>query len=104
MITRCVLWTRVNKKIERVVFVDRIFLFACAHTWRCTARNLLATVDRNTSEIDDVQPIAHSAHSRLRSLFGCIAERASLTGCEPKAQEQFEDFASHSFASIEVIL
>ena len=57
----------------------------------------LVTVDTNTlddvqTKTSDCQPIAQSAHSRFRSLLGCIAEWASPTGCEPKAQELFEDF------------
>ena len=34
-----------------------------------------------------------SAHSRLRSLFGCFLDRASLAGCGPET--------SHNFASIQ---
>ena len=39
-----------------------------------------------------------SAHSRLRSMFGNFAERASPTDYDPN--EQFEDLTSQNFASI----
>ena len=60
------------------------------------------TVDTNTlddapTNTFDCQLIPRSAHFRLRSKFGCIAERTSPTGQEPKAQEQFEDFMSRRY-------
>ena len=68
---------------------------------------LNVTVDTNTLDIDDVptssdcQPTAQSARFLLRTVFGCISERAPPTGYEPNAQEQFEDFTSHNVASIQ---
>ena len=68
---------------------------------------LHVTVDTNTLDIDDAptssdcQPTAQSARSLLRTVFGCISERAHPTGYEPNAREQFEDFTSHNFASIQ---
>ena len=67
----------------------------------------LVTVDTNTlfegvqttSDCQCDKPNNQSAHSRLRSVFGYFAERASPTGYEPQAQEQFEDFTWHNFAS-----
>ena len=55
-----------------------------------------------TLDIDDTQATVSycnnpSAHSRLRSMFGYFAERASLAGYEPT--EQFEDLSSHNCAS-----
>ena len=51
-----------------------------------------------TLDIDDTQAtvsgcINPSAHSRLRSMVGYLAERASPTVCDPN--EQFEDLTSH---------
>ena len=55
-----------------------------------------------TLDIDETQDTVSccnnpSAHSRLRSMFGYFAERASPAGYEPT--EQFEDLSSHNCAS-----
>ena len=67
------------------------------------ARTSINTLD-NVQTISDCQPGKpnnQSAHSRSRSLFGCTVERAFSRGCEAKAQQQFPDFMSHDFASMQ---
>ena len=88
--------------------MDRI-IHLLAHKWRCTSRTLLSQSTRTPSSTtcrllpvcQSDKPNNQSAHSRLRRVLGFVfAERASPTGCEPKDQEQLEDFMAQNFALV----
>ena len=70
----------------------------CENTHRHFADTLNAdtTLDIHNTQATVSDCNKQPAHSRLRNMFGYVAERASPTGYEPK--EPFEDLASHNFA------
>ena len=88
--------------------MDRI-IHLLARTQRRTSRTLLSQSTRPPSSttcrlLPIASPMSPTIHLRTPALEACLAtfaDQASPTGCEPKAQEQFEDFALHNFAPIQ---
>ena len=98
--TRDLLVGQVSHRVQKIETVHTqsqwIASPICTHTWRCTTRPLMSQSTRTPSTtcrptLSIASPVPKLRTPRLRSLFRCVAERASPTGCDPKAHEQFED-------------